>query len=211
MGNLEKLLTNPFEGEKFLSEKIAEELFCNYCINCNGKEYYFAEIEFYYYDSKQYLQNNEQYKWQRVTYARKNKAKDLFYHLSGVDICFESSYKDKKAKFGGILIRAIKEAKDDNSIVIAGPLNCKDELLNACQNGEMPKLAEVTKKRHLTPTPTYRALGKDDIDPENDRLCFFDSQISDWNPIKDKFNTKKGKSEPRKGNYKTDRFNENNK
>lgn len=35
----------------------------------------------------------------------------LFYHLSGIDICFDSHYKNNEAKFGGILIRAIKDEK----------------------------------------------------------------------------------------------------
>ena len=115
MGNLIEKLTNPFKGLKENNEfqdecfEIAKDLFRNYCINCNRTEYHFAEVEFYYYDSEQYLQNREQYKWQRVTYPRKCKAGQLFYHLSGVDICFESDYNNQKAKFGGILIRAIKK------------------------------------------------------------------------------------------------------
>lgn len=218
---LEELLTNPFEGLKendlngFQAncQTIAEDLFCNYCINCNGKEYYFAEIEFYYYDSNQYLQNSEQYKWQKVTYPRKCNAGQLFYHLSGVDICFESDYDNQKAKFGGILIRAIKDVNGENGTVIAGPLNCKDAILNACKGSSMPKLheVEVTKKCKLTPKSTYRALGENDIDIKNDKLCFFDSHISDWNPPKEKYNTREGKIESRKSTYKTDRFNENNK
>jgi hypothetical protein len=214
MEKLIEKLTNPFDGLKknnltdFQAEckKIAEDLFRNYCINCNGTEYYFAEIEFYYYDSEQYLQNREQYKWQKVTYPRKCKAGQLFYHLSGVDICFGSDYDDRKAKFGGILIRAIKK----DGMIIAGPLNCKDEILNTCNGGKMPELLEATKKRNLNPKQTYRALGKNDIDIENDRLCFYDSH-SEWNPNKEKYNTQKGKIEFRKSTYKTDRFNENNK
>lgn len=217
MEEIEKLLTNPFnevkendlKGFQDKCKDIAEDLFCNYCIKCNGKEYYFAEIEFYYYDSNLYLKNKEQFKWQEVTYARNGyKAKDLFYHLSGIDICFESSYNEQGARFGGILIRAIKEVNDENSTIIAGPLNCKDEILNACKGGKMPSLRKVSKKRKLSPKPTYRALGKNDIDIENDRLCFFDSQIRDWNPMKDKYETKRGIIVPKKGSYKTDRFNQ---
>ena len=213
---LKKLLTNPFKGlegnDKFQSKcfEIAKDLFRNYCINCNDKEYYFAEIEFYYYDSKQYLRNSEQYKWQKVTYPRKCNAGQLFYHLSGVDICFESDYDNQKAKFGGILIRAIKDVNGENVTVIAGPLNCKDAILNACKGSSMPKLQEATQKSKLIPEATYRALGKDDVDIKNDRLCFYDSN-SVWNPQKEKYNTRKGIIEPQKGTYKTDRFNENNK
>ena len=28
---------------------IAEELFCNHYIDCSGKKFYFAEVEFYFY------------------------------------------------------------------------------------------------------------------------------------------------------------------
>ena len=217
MEDLIQSLTNPFDGlekkDEFQNKcfDIAKNLFCNYCINCNGKEYNFAEIEFYYYNSEQYLQDREQYKWQEVTYPRKCNAGQLFYHLSGVDICFRSDYDNQKAKFGGILIRALKENNDENCKIIAGPLNCKDAILNACKGVEMPKLQETTNKSVLTPKPTYRALGKNDIDIENDRLSFYDSQISDWNPEKEKYNTKKGIIEFPKSTYKTNRFYENDK
>ena len=51
MEELKKLLTDPFDGVKDINgkvEEIAKELFCNYYIDCNGKKFYFAEIEFYY-------------------------------------------------------------------------------------------------------------------------------------------------------------------
>ena len=59
MEDLIQSLTNPFDGLeendlKGFQDKcktIANEMFRNYCINCNGKEYYFAEIEFYYYET----------------------------------------------------------------------------------------------------------------------------------------------------------------
>ncbi|MBO4463014.1 MAG: hypothetical protein J5797_02325 [Prevotella sp.] len=182
--------------------KIAKELFGSYCINCNDKEYYFAEIEFYYYEKDRWRD-----KWNEVTYARKNyKAGDLFYHLSGIDICFDSHYDTKTAKFGGVLIRAIR---DEEGKVIAGPLTCKDEILNACKCGKMPRLSRASKTLNIDVKSTYRALGEKDIDKENDRLCLYDSRINDWNPPKNRYNTRKGEIESRKGTYKTDRFNDN--
>mgnify|MGYP003292429639 CR=1 FL=1 len=41
------------EFQKTCSD-IAKDLFCNYCINCNGREYYFAEMEFYYWEKKKW-------------------------------------------------------------------------------------------------------------------------------------------------------------
>ena len=59
-----------------------------------------------------YLKDKNQYKWQEVTYPRNDyQGGQLFYHLSGIDICFDSHYKNNEAKFGGILIRAIKDEK----------------------------------------------------------------------------------------------------
>lgn len=213
MEQLYELLKNPFgeisandiNGFQKVCLWIAQKLFDNYCILSGDVKYYFAEIEFYYYEKEKWDE-----KWNRVTYARdKYKAGDLFYHLSGIDICFESHYKNCNPQFGGILIRAIKNEKDDT--IIAGPLTCKDEILNACKGKQMPILEQLSTQRKINLKSTYRALGEKDIDKENDRLCFYesDSRINDWNPIKNRYNTRKGVIEPRKGTYKTDRFNDN--
>ena len=208
MKELLELLENPFDmvskgNRNELQKKcdiIAQELFRNYCIKCDDKEYSFAEIEFYYYEKGIWEEE-----WNKVTYARDDyKAGALFYHLSGIDICFDSHYKNQPAKFGGVLIRAIRNEK---GIIIAGPLTCKDEILNACKCGTMPQLSRATHTHHVDIKSTYRALGKDDTDKENDRLCFFDSLVTDWNPNKKRYNTKKGSIEPKKGAYKTNRFN----
>ena len=219
MGKKIELLKNPFDGltknEEFQGKcaDIARELFCNYRIECGNKTFRFAEIEFYYYDRNAYLKDNKQFKWQEVTYPRDDyKAGQLFYHLSGIDICIDSQYKNEKEdiKFGGILIRAIK---DENGLIVAGPLNCKDEILNACKDGNMPKLTklEESEKQNINPKPTYRSLGKTGTDMENDRLCFYDNSIGigDWNPERDRFVTKTGTIEKKKGSYDTSKFNVN--
>jgi hypothetical protein len=205
------LLTNPFDGisnyERFIEEcrKIARKLFNNYGIECNNKVFRFAEIEFYYYDSKQYLKDPEEFGWQRVTYPRNDyKGGQLFYHLSGIDICFDSHYNEKYGKFGGILIRSII---DEDDRIIAGPLNCKDEILNSCKNGQMPKLIEAKEKRAIEPVPTYRSLGKTGTDMEHDRLCYYDSSPNiDWKPIRNRFVTRDGTIKPQKGSYDTSKF-----
>ena len=207
-----ELLKNPFDGLsnyesiKVKCAEIARELFCNYRIECDNKTFRFAEIEFYYYDRNAYLKDNKQFKWQEVTYPRDDyKAGQLFYHLSGIDVCFDSQYKKEEVKFGGILIRAIKDEKD---MITAGPLNCKDEILNACKDGKMPKLIYTSEDLNIEPLPTYRSLGKTGTDKENDRLCFFDGsiRIDDWNPEKDRFVTKTGTTEKKKGSYDTSKF-----
>ena len=188
-------LKNPFDGisnyECFKAKcrDIASKLFNNYGIKCNNKIFRLAEIEFYYYDSEQYLNDY--------------KGGELFYHLSGIDICFDSQYNEESGKFGGILIRSIK----DGEKIIAGPLNSKDEILNACKNGKMPELIEVSGKEKIELKQTYRSLGKTGTDI-HDGLCFYDASIKkgDWNPPKDRYVTKTGEKTTKNGSYDTSKF-----
>ena len=182
---------------------IAKDLFCDYCINCNGKEYYFTEVEFYYWEKDKWDE-----KWNRITYPRdRYEAGTLFFHLSGLDICFESSYK--KAKFGGILIRSIM---NENNEIFAGPLNCKDIILNSCGKGNMPLLMNIKQNRKWTPDvkSTNRLLGKEDMNNNIDgnlNLCFYDkNSIGQWNQKKKKFDKNRGCEIERKGTYNIDRF-----
>ncbi|MCR4769289.1 MAG: hypothetical protein K5874_03645 [Bacteroidaceae bacterium] len=145
-------------------------------------------------------------KYRQVTYPRDDyEAGQLFYHLSGIDICFDSQYKKEEVKFGGILIRAIK---DESGLIIAGPLNCKDEILNACKDGKMPKLIYTSEDLNINPKQTYRSLGKTGTDEENDRLCFFDGSINigDWNSERDRFVTKTGTIEKKNSSYDTSKL-----
>ena len=163
--------------------EIAETLFCDYCIYCNNeKEFYFAEVEFYYWQNGKMDE-----KWNRLTYPRNCKAADLFFHLSGIDICFNSNYDLEKAegKFGGILIRAIK---DKFGNITAGPLNCMLKILNECGNGNMPIIqpSQQSGINEKDIKATYRSLGKEDQEEEKEmavrpqnplKLCFYDSSI----------------------------------
>lgn len=208
MENLIEKLEHPFDGltkDKFQYKcfDIAKDLFENYCINCNGKEYYFVEIEFYYWEKNKW---NE--KWNRVTYPRNGyKAGALFFHLSGFDICFESSYE--KAMFGGILIRSIM---NENKEIFAGPLNCKDIILNSCGIENMPILMDIKQERKWSPDvrQTHRLLGKEDMNNNIDgnlNLCFFDKKTFDnWSQQKKSFDKNKGCEIEKKGTYNVDRF-----
>ena len=183
---------------------IANNLMNNYCIKCGGKEYYFAEIEFYYYreEDKKMFEEKKEKNWEDVTYPRKSNAGDLFYHLSGIDICFESDLEkqDKGGKLGyggGILIRAIVNANDSQKLIV-GPLTCKDEILNACEGEKMPSLEPASKKRNIKPSETYRYLGKTDFDSidekgnkdGNHKLAFYDAitlSPSLWNKARSSY------------------------
>ncbi len=210
MEELIENLKNPFENlskeeiQKKCSD-IAKDLFCNYCINCNDNKYYFAEIEFYYWEKNW---NKMDYN-AHVTYPRDGyDAKDLLYHLSGVDICFKSSFKE--AKFGGILIRAIRD-KEGN--ITAGPWNCMLKILNECNGGNMPKIESLKEPCNNDDNikNTFRALGKSDMNAEKDnplKLCYYDSSIPSikWKSNKKIFNKKDGCIIDRQCSYKTDRF-----
>ena len=219
MEKLKVLLTNPFDGLakdglKNKCREIAESLFCNYCINCNGTKLYFAEVEFYYWQQNKWNKN-----WNSITYPRICEAGTLFFHLSGIDICFNSYYDetdlDKDAQFGGILIRSIR---DENNIT-AGPWNCMLKILNTCRGKNMPIIEALEKplKNKEFIKGTYRSLGKEDQEEEKElsekeslNLCFYDSSIQKekWkNPAKIKLCKKTGKLEPSSPSaYKTDRF-----
>ena len=196
---------NSLEGnsEKFKNEcsSIAKDLFSLYCIKCgNEKVFHFAEIEFYYYNHTWF--NKE---WNEVTYPRTCAAGAIFYHLSGMDICFESNlpkdFKKESASFGGgILIRSIWEKYDKgNKIITVGPLTCVNKILNACDGEQMPKLEKLpaSEQIDIKPAETYRYLGKDDFKAiqENKnkdgelKLAFFDSSLSqkEWNKARSSY------------------------
>lgn len=226
MENLIEQLKNPFDGltkDEFQGKcfDIAKTLFSDYCINCNGKEFYFAEIEFYYWDK-----DNWNEKWNRITYPRISEAKDLFFHLSGVDICFKSYYNEEKlddeAKFGGILIRAIR---DNKGHIIAGPWNCMLKMLNECKGGQMPQIIKLKTSCNSKDNirKTYRSLGEKDMKGEKEiamgketplNLCFYDYRYLN-DTKKNQLKTKKiaidknlGKLKSYTSSYKTDRFNQ---
>ena len=208
MEELYELLRNPFDGlskDEDIQKRcfsIAQELFDNYCIKCKDKEFYFVEIEFYYWQKDRWEND-----WNKVTYPRDGyKAKDLFFHTSGMDICFESSYDD--TKFGGILVRSIID-KENN--IIAGPWNCMLHILNECKGRKMPRLDKSQPRSHIPQIKaTYRALGEKDMIKEKESslsLCFYDAIPEDkWNFVKESFDKETGKRFYQKTYYKKDRF-----
>ncbi len=189
--------------------EIAKNLFNNFYIICGDKEYYFAEIEFYYYNQCQYLK--ELFDWQKVTYCRTDKkVGDFLYHLSGIDICFNSKNDDKKAEeFGGILIRSIKDK--NNIVVAAGPYTCRDFILNNCESkGIMPHLEYIKREKDytpFTPKPFKRSLGKDDMKQNIDgelELCFYDDRLA-WKTERISWDKKKKNFTTESRNYKKER------
>ena len=133
---LENPLKDSSDVQKTFGD-IAKTLFEKYCINCNGTKYYFAEIEFYYYDKKN-IELPENKNWQGVTYHRKAEAGDCFYHLSGCDVCFCSILDDSgktMRKGGGILIRSYVNEK--NNEMTGGNLKCVKKKLKSGGNASV--------------------------------------------------------------------------
>lgn len=202
---LQKPLKNLEGNVQSTFEKIAENLFSNFCIKCGETVFYFAEVEFYYYDSRMYMQNNEHHKWQKVAYARTDKkVGDFYYHLSGIDICFDSDIKDGSAIFGGILIRSIKDKT--GKIVAAGPYTCRDFILNECLKSGM-SMPELQKRNFIkfVPKPTKRSLGKNDMEQNIDNellLCFYDDGL-DWKKTseRDVYDKEKGTTKSKTKDY----------
>ena len=121
-------------------DKIAKYIFGNVAICAGGVLYHLAEIEFYYKNAKV---NTDTF---TRTYKRDRKAGQLFWHYSGVDICF--STLDNQQSYGGILIRSmLKEVKAGNKVqyeLMTGPMRCANELINQCvisEKGKLPFLA----------------------------------------------------------------------
>lgn len=176
-----EILENPFDKittkDDFQNKckEIAKELIYNFCIDCGTKKYRFAEIEFYYYNG-----NKSQFReeWNEKTYARNNKkAGDLFFHYSGVDICFKSDFKERT--FGGILIRSLVEKMDNGKErYITGPLLCVNEILNSCAPKETWPIIKRADKRECNIGKTNRYGIKYKKDPNfEDGLCFYDKNL----------------------------------
>lgn len=148
---LQELLQKPLEkmnsnNVQEIFKEIAENLFNNFALECGKTKSYFTEIEFYYYKEGVWCDS--------ITYDRnKYKVGDLFYHLSGVDICFDCN----NSEYGGILIRSMKNDKKE---IINGPHNCQKEMLNSCKNDKMPRLVYCQQPNSLILFSERINLGK---------------------------------------------------
>lgn len=147
-------------------DSIAKYIFGNVAIvigDSNSKQikYYLEEIEFYYNNlSKKDLDSakNKSEKEKNFinhfscTYKRNRDAGQLFWHYSGVDICFQSYPEDNC--YGGILIRSMSkcDGNENNPELIAGPLRCANEIANQSINlKSIPQIKEIKgAKRNIS-------------------------------------------------------------
>ena len=137
------------------------ELLMNLCsIQKGEKEYEIVDIEFYMYNSQHP---------DVITYPRVMEMGRWFFHSSGVDLTFHST----PDRFGGILIRGIRNVNDDNDQIL-GPHKCVDALwdnFNAFDNQydtEYPIITSVANPRskEILQYPRWISIpkGKTEID-----------------------------------------------
>lgn len=141
--------------------KEAAELLMDLCsIQKGEKEYEIVDIEFYMYNSQHP---------DVITYPRVMDMGRWFFHSSGVDLTFHSTPN----RFGGILIRGIRNVNDDNDQIL-GPQKCVDALwdnFNAFDNQydtEYPIISSAanTRSEEIIQCPRWISVpkGRTEID-----------------------------------------------
>lgn len=123
-------------------KSIAKLLMNEYYISNGVHLYRPLEIEFYIYLKD--ISDNEKRHADEHVYPRTAEAGRIFFHQSGMDICFSSSMKD--GYFGGILIRALE--REDKEF-FGGPRICAFEVLNSATSMCVVKECENDKKLSL--------------------------------------------------------------
>lgn len=221
MEQLKNKLINPLTGLESSNLKmienefsiIANSLICNYCMKADTRIFRFAEIEFYYHMKGVWDQE-----WNRVTYPRNKNAGELFYHYSGVDICFQTHLDGEGGyiDFGGILIRSLIEVDENGrpQQLHAGPQYCANLMLNAC-NETLPKLDVAEGINCRIKTAIRFGIEKAEREREEKadfNLCFYIDSINDnqlnWNEAskRNDWNIKEGRFIVAKRNYARERF-----
>ena len=120
-------------------ENIAKILMNEYYISNGTHLYRPLEIEFYIYLKD--INKNEKRHADEHVYPRTAEAARIFFHQSGMDICFSSSMED--GYFGGILIRALEREDGEN---FGGPRICAYEVLNSALGMCVVQECECDKK-----------------------------------------------------------------
>lgn len=145
-------------------QSIANDLMNHVLVTKGEKLYEIIEIEFYLFSPKHP---------DVITYPRHIDGGQWFFHQSGVDL----SFKSDETIFGGILIRGIREHKDDATPII-GPLKCVDLLWDrfdafAPNPESYPRIVESVKPlgRQIVSLPRWIPLSKGQTQ---------DKKINDW-------------------------------
>ena len=143
-------LTKPDEA---WVEEFAKYLMSHYYLDNGKSRYQLLEIEIYN-DDMEYNQAPKEKKIDKnITYPRKTEALAIFYHYTGLDICFESNGKTHS---GGVLIRAVKILGGGDESFIGGPLKLKDALLNEASKQITAECQDQALSVELMDDPTLR-------------------------------------------------------
>lgn len=141
---------------------LADDLLKSYHIQKGTDEYFLVNIEFYFCNK---------YHPDIITYPRELEEGKWFFHQSGIDLTFKSSYSpydgDNKTVditkdyfFGGILIREILK-KNNMEVLLDGPYKCEWELFDQFDAlspsiNEMPRLVRNANRLSVTMQPKRR-------------------------------------------------------
>ena len=120
-------------------KSLAGKLMNEYCISNGMHTYRLLEIEFYIYLKD--ISKSEKRHADEHVYPRTAETGRIFFHQSGMDICFTSSMED--GYFGGILIRALEREDGEN---FGGPRICAYEVLNSASGMCVVQECECDKK-----------------------------------------------------------------
>lgn len=102
---------------------MADALLNRFVIRKGDRKFRILELEFYHSGTQSSV----------ITYKRQTAAGVWFFHLSGVDLSFQSDVEC----YGGILIRAVREIAPESE-AICGPFNVVDVLFDKFDAMDLP-------------------------------------------------------------------------
>ncbi len=166
-------------------KETAELLMNNYVISKRGIKYEIVEIEFYLFTPEHP---------DVITYPRKCRAGQWFFHQSGVDLTFATT----DYQFGGILIRGLKkingprETKEEDNQVF-GPLKCVYKLwdkfnafeADAAENPIIIPSNENKKPFKINSYPRWTAV-REDKEKASAKIAVWKKKVKDegYNELK---------------------------
>lgn len=126
----------------------------------NGKNAY-SILEMEYYIHTPLHQDKRSNSDTTTVYSRPGKkAGDMFFHFSGMDICFEPDQNS----YGGILIRSLVD-ESDPSHIIKGPCKCLVDLMNTAT--EVP---HVIREKNILEYSKPEKCKRKNLNSENSYL-----------------------------------------
>lgn len=158
---------------------LALQLFSHYVIKRGDVEFFFLEIELYYFGHNHQDWRDAEEKAPFVYERYCEHTGTFFLHQSGVDICFAGKVTadGKGSCGGGILIRSLLRKEGDKESVITGPWDCADALFQYMTPESVPILVQKDQDHCLMDDilHTKRCNANNILDTKED-LCFYDKR-----------------------------------